>query len=233
MPQSPHHIVSKWYAPIEKWAIWQFDPIAQELPHIDFVDSSLRRKLSLLTKMSLKVAHDCAADMANISTVYASRHGDLGRTTKMLRDLATSEILSPTAFSLSVLNASMGVYSITKKDTAPSIAVSAAESSFGMGLLEAHLQLLSKPDTPVLFVYAEDSPPDLYAVDNSELFTPHAIALLLTSAASLRIMCELSNTKSPSSMTPQSLMFMECLTQHTSVNWSANGKLWNWQYCGH
>ncbi|HSI38096.1 MAG TPA: beta-ketoacyl synthase chain length factor [Methylotenera sp.] len=226
MTQTPH---TKWLISIEQWSAWQFNPLTQELPDISFIDVSLRRKLSLLAKMSLKVAHDCASNYTNVRMVFASRHGDLAKTTQMLTNLAMNEAPSPTAFSMSVLNASAGVYSITKKDTAPSVAVSASESSFGFGLLEAHLQLASDPSVPVLFVYADEMPPELYEV-NEASFTPHAIGLLLTNNAPLKVECELSDANYPTSLAPQSIAFLECLNNRHAVSWCDNGKLWNWQH---
>ena len=225
----------KWVVSIEKWATWHLDSQTSVQPDISFVDASMRRKLSLLTKMSLKVAHECAGHINNVRTVYASRHGDLIRTTKMMQHMAIDEMLSPTAFSLSVLNASMGVYSIIQKDVMPAIAISASESSFGLGLLEAYLQLASNPHAPVLFVYADDAPPVLYNMNEENSFMPHAIGLLLTSEASLKVECVVSDVEVSAGMDGstnalQSLTFLECLNHHKTASWCVNNKRWDWQY---
>ena len=70
-----------WIAPVNRWSVWQQDEDGKNLPDIAFVDASLRRRLSLFARMALKVAHDCAGDRIGVRIVFASRHGDLGRTT--------------------------------------------------------------------------------------------------------------------------------------------------------
>ena len=85
------------------------------LPDVGFVEPMLRRRLSPLAKMTLRVAYDCARDVPDVRIVYASRHGELLRTTTMLESLAAKEELSPTLFSMSVLNASAAYSLYCKK----------------------------------------------------------------------------------------------------------------------
>lgn len=222
---------SRWIAPVALWSVWQEDASTKGLPDVQFIESALRRKLSLLAKMSLKVAYDCAGSLPSVRMVYASRHGDLTRTTAMLVDLADGEMLSPTAFSMSVLNASAGVYSISKQDHAPSTAVSAAQSSFGFGLLEACLQLASNPDSPVLFVYADETPPALYGISSGAAFVPHAIGLLLTNGAATEIACQMECTENIPSLLSQSQTFLRCLDSGEAAVWHGEGRTWSW--CRH
>lgn len=135
-----HNESQNWLAPIARWAVW--DSAAQQnsaptVAELGFIEPMLRRRLSPLAKMSLKVAHDCTHDLPAVHFIYASRHDELNRTSAMLDELASGESLSPTAFSLSVLNASAGLFSILRHDKTPASAISAATESFGYGLLEA------------------------------------------------------------------------------------------------
>jgi hypothetical protein len=216
-----------WIAPIARWAVWQEDLLNPQTPAVQFVDSSLRRKLSPLAKMALKVAHDCAGDLHNIRLVYASRHGDITRTTNLLVDLAEEEAPSPTAFSMSVLNATPGVYSIAMNDQSPSTAVSAIASSFGFGLLEACMQLASQPASPVLFVYADEMPPALYAV-NDETYMQHAVGLLLSSDANIEVSCTMSASQAQNSLISQSQAFLDCLNNGETSIWHGEGRAWRW-----
>jgi hypothetical protein len=216
-------------APVARWALWE--PVLPEgpgtIPDVGFIEPMLRRRLSSLARMSLRVAHDCAHDKADLRVVYASEHGELVRTTSMLEDLAAGEALSPTAFSLSVLNATAGIFSILQGSTAPTTAVSAAGESFAYGLLEACLQLASAPDVPVLLVYADEPAPDVYGEVEDGVHTRHALAVLLASGAELNIDCCRTDADRPRSSESQSRAFLRCLATGSS-SWYGDGTAWHW-----
>lgn len=151
----------------------------------------MRRRLSALSKMALKVAHDCAADRETVRLVFASRHGELRRTTGILDDIAAGEPVSPTAFSLSVLNAMPGVYSIARRDRSPSTAISAGAQTLGYALLEAHAQYAADPSTPVLVVYADEPADARYGAIEHEA-SAGALAVLLDRDAQVQLECETS-----------------------------------------
>jgi len=177
--------------------------------------------------MALRVAHDCAHDVADVRLVYASRHGELTRTTAMLGDLAQNQDLSPTAFSLSVLNASAGLFSILQRNTAPSTAISACAASFGYGLLEAWQQLADQPQRPVLLVYADEPPPDVYGEVELSRHRAHAIALLLQSNAPREITCRVAADAALPSPEAQSSAFIRCL-EAGHASWHGEGQRWTW-----
>ncbi len=110
----------------------------------------------MLSKIALKVAHDCATQRDRVRIVFASRHGELRRTTDILRAIDAGESVSPTAFSLSVMNAMTGVFGIARGDRSPASAISAGAETLGYALLEAHAQYASDPSSPVLVVYADE-----------------------------------------------------------------------------
>lgn len=221
-----------WAAPVSRWSAWEPDETDGDpkMPEIAFIDANLRRRLNLFARMALKVAHDCAGDLSGIRIVFASRHGDLGRTTAMLFDLADKELLSPTTFSMSVLNACTGIYSIAKKELAPSTAVAAGETSFGHGLLEACLQLASEPSKPVLFVYADEPAPPVYGIQNADLTKPLAIGLLLDDTAQSEIVCETADNNHVLAPIPQAEAFMTCLKNKGAATWHGENKSWKWSW---
>ncbi len=178
--------------------------------------------------MVLHVAHDCAHDIPGTRVVFASRHGELPRTTSMLESLANGEELSPTLFSMSVLNASTGLYSILQKNTAPATAISAGCASFGYGLLEACLQLDEEPEQPVLFIYADEPAPSLYEANESLTAKAHALALLLASSAQTRITCSSCAGQFTPSDEPQSQAFLRCL-KDGRAQWQDSGRTWFWE----
>ncbi|MEO8411523.1 MAG: beta-ketoacyl synthase chain length factor [Propionivibrio sp.] len=215
--------------PIARWGVWCADGGEAESPDIGFVEPLLRRRLSRLAKMSLRVAHDCAQDLPGLRLVFASRHGDLTRTTAMLGDLADGEPLSPTVFSLSVHNASAGLFSIVRGDTTATTAVSAARSSFGFGLLEAAAQFADDPGAPVLLVYADEPAPDVYGAEAASTGPAHALALLLASDATNDLHCSMAPGDHSDSLAPHSLTFLDSLTSGSAGAWQGEGRRWAWQ----
>lgn len=200
----------------------------ESAPEIGFVAPLLRRRLSSLARMVLRVAHDCAHDIADARIVFASRHGELARTTTMLASLAINEELSPTLFSMSVLNASTGLWSILQRNTAPATAISAGNASFGCGLMEACLQLADKPDQPVLFVYADEPAPADYDADEPVNRPSFALGLLLASSAPTRVACSSFVANAIPSDELQAQAFVRALDDGEAA-WHESGRSWLWQ----
>jgi hypothetical protein len=220
---------TSWIAPVAKWSVWQRGDDPDGLPDLSFVEPALRRRLGSLARAFFKVAHECSHDIPSARLVYASRHGDLSKTTAMLIDLSNKQELSPTTFSMSVPNAAAGVFSIFKHDRSPSTTISASESSFGFGLLEACIQLAENPDTPVLFVYADEPASAIYEVASGDVTTLHSIGLLLRKDATSEIFCQLESIKQSPSVISQSQAFLQCLNDDGCASWCGEGKTWNWR----
>lgn len=163
----------RWTLPIAAWA-----STTTATPKLDFIDPMVRRRLSTLSKMALWVAHECARDHAQIRLVFASRHGELARTTAILRDIEAREPVSPNAFSLSVLNAMSGIYGIARRDRSPATAVAAGTETLGYALLEAYAQWMEDPSVPVLVVYADEPADTVYGNVENEV-AQGALAVLL------------------------------------------------------
>lgn len=211
-------------APIARWSLCEPDVAP---PDVGFVEPMLRRRLSSLARMVLSAAHACVRDVPDVRIVFASRHGELTRTITMLESLAKGEELSPTLFSMSVLNASAGLFSMLQKNVAPATAISAGRASFGYGLLEACLQLAENPGQPVLYVYADEPLPAVYGEMEAPGSDAHAVGLLLASAAKTRITCSIEAGDVGQSDEAQSRTFLRCLDQGQAT-WSDAGKLWRW-----
>lgn len=219
-----------WTAPVARWAIWDTAaraPAAPSPADLAFVDPLLRRRLSLQAKIALVVANECTHDMPHARVVYASRHGELSRTTDMLENLAHGEAVSPAAFSMSVLNANVGLLSILQRNTAPSTAISATACSFGYGLLEAAMQLAEHPDQPVLLLYADEPIPAIYAEDVANSSAAHALGILLQTGAATHLSCKVSAAQKLPDAELQSRAFMRCL-ETGSASWQGDTSTWTW-----
>jgi hypothetical protein len=113
-------------------------------------------------EMASSTTSDSAPD-GNMPVIFASRHGDTGRSYQLLRDLAAGEPLSPTSFSLSVHNAIGALYSIDRRDTANYQAIAAGPATVEMALVEA-AGLLADGASEVLVVHYEAPLAEAYTV---------------------------------------------------------------------
>ncbi|QBG37012.1 beta-ketoacyl synthase chain length factor [Litorilituus sediminis] len=135
----------------------------QELPALKQMPAMQRRRLSPFAKLSLHCALEAADDcLTTVPSVFASRHGDLAKTSKLISDVASKEVLSPTQFGLSVHNAVGGLFSIYTGNKAPMSAVSAGEDTFFTALLDALCKLNSNDYKQILLVFTETKVPEIY-----------------------------------------------------------------------
>jgi hypothetical protein len=164
------------------WAAWAVDPFlpsGEETPALAEMPPMQRRRVDKLGRMALQVAWWCQQGEAQeVPLVFASRHGDLGRTYEMLRSLAQDEPLSPTQFGLSTHNAIAAQYGIARKLQGNYLAVSAGVASAEASVLEA-LGLLADGVEEVLVVVYDCPVPEAYAVFADEAEAPFAWAARL------------------------------------------------------
>ncbi len=196
----------------------------------------MRRRLSSLSKMALKVAHDCAAECREVRVVFASRHGELRRTTDILEDIAAARPVSPTAFSLSVLNAMTGIFGIARGDRSAATAVSSGAETLGYALLEAHAQYESDPATPVLVVYADEPAGAVYGPVEDEI-EGGALAILIDRAALARFECTVGEeaaapVQPAGRFATQSAAILHCMSARTRGAWQGKhaARTWHWAW---
>ncbi|MFM0510486.1 beta-ketoacyl synthase chain length factor [Paraburkholderia sp. RL17-373-BIF-A] len=229
-----------WTIPVARWSSWP--AAASAAPDIGFIEPIVRRRLSTLSRVALKVAHDCVAKDA-VRVVFASRHGELRRTTDILRAISAGEPVSPTAFSLSVLNAMTGIFGIARSDRSAASAISAGAETLGYALLEAHAQYATQPDSPLLLVYADEPADPAYGTIEDEV-QGGAIAILLDSeTATGELVCTVSRTDQPESeptheasasatsetlFPTQSQALQHCLETGLPTAWQNTGATWHW-----
>lgn len=217
---------SAWTVAIARWACW---PDTGGGPELGFVEPMLRRRLSPLARAVLHVANACAQDCPSASFVFASRHGELQRTVELLRDLAMNEELSPTLFSLSVLNASAGIFSIARSDHAPVTAIAAGCESFGYGLLEAHLRAQVDVKRPVIYVYADTPAPEPLGQQPGDPQSVFALGLMIGAEGHLRLHTEIESTTDAG--LPGSPQVDACLQALEGGEgfWASGYRRWHWK----
>lgn len=130
---------------------------------------SLSDNLEPCSSNSLEYRQAATSSKSQTPIIFASRHGEVARTQKMLCDLAQNELLSPIAFSLSVHNAIGGIISIQQKITANITAIAADGSEIMATLIEAAGLILSgkaniadQSNQQVLCIVCDDPLPESY-----------------------------------------------------------------------
>jgi hypothetical protein len=147
-------------------------------PDASAVEPILRRRLNPLGRGMIHCAARASEGRGPLQSVFASQHGEPSRAMPMLEDLAAGLDISPTQFSMNVLNAVAGLWSIARQDRSAATALSAGAETFAWGVLEAHGTHEATGDA-VLFVSGDDVLPDSLK-DHDPLQAPlHALGLLI------------------------------------------------------
>ena len=170
----------------EAWLDWSSGhrEIAGETePAVLAMAPMLRRRAGILDRMALEVAYRCLGDRRDVPAIFSSRHGETTRSVELLTDLAKGMPLSPTAFGLSVHNATGGLFSIARRDRAASSALAAGTSSVEPAVIEA-CGLLADGAPEVLLVVYDRPLPAIYADFDGRHAQPYAWAWLMQAPGS-------------------------------------------------
>lgn len=117
--------------------------------NINSIPMMLKRKLSPVGKIAMHTLLECYQS-GEPEFVYASRYGELERVVKLIKQQKEENEVSPTGFSFSVHNSTVGLFSLINKIHTGYNSVAAGENTFSNGLLAA---ILNKKET--LFCFAE------------------------------------------------------------------------------
>lgn len=222
-------LVNSIIIPISGWSVWGMGAFSEQ-PDVKFIDPLLRRRLSAMDRSALHVANACVEAHERVQLVFASRHGELSRSTALLAEIAEGELPSPMGFSLSVLNAVPGLYGIARQDTSPATAISAGEATFALALIEAAAQAWRNPDTTVLLVCADEPPPPMYADLVQLPREPYAIAIRLEAKRAVYpVRCTWTSATSCGEIEDVIHSFISCLTREEKTQWAGPDHLWHWQ----
>lgn len=140
----------------------------------------IRRRLTRWGRQALEVAEPACQGLApDAPVIFSSRHGDTGRTFKLLQALAAGEPLSPNGFSLSVHNSALGIFSIIKNIQAPTVALAAGRDTLAAAWQEAE-SWLQQGARQVLLVHSEEPLTEFYRDYADEREMPAALAMVLS-----------------------------------------------------
>lgn len=217
------------------WAVWM--PVADQdnpgisavkAPELPQVPAMTRRRLSRLTKMTFDVALKVCPQPGPISTIFASRHGDLSKTLGLLEQIARQEVLSPTQFALSVHNAIVGQLSLFSQNTADTNAVASGADSLHYAVLEAAARLQTDDNVQqILVLYADEPVPDIYQSFCQDPAQPVALALLLSRAEGEKVYFERQPVDGQIAAEQQVAQLLPWL-QHECQSTAINGRHCQW-----
>lgn len=218
---------------VEDWQQWSQHPTplqsSDEAPDVSFLPAMQRRRLGRLARMAFAVGWPLAQGHARLPLVFVSRHGETPRTFEILCDVAASEPLSPTQFSLSVHNAVIGLWSIMRGETSEMTALAAAGDGLEHGVFEA-AALLAEGAPAVLVIVTEEQPPEAYCDWIDDVPFPYAVGLLLTPGSDWQLSLKPGSETSPRTQWPHALNLLRILnTAQSACEHPWKNRLWNWQ----
>ncbi|WP_137937816.1 beta-ketoacyl synthase chain length factor [Chitinivorax sp. B] len=149
---------------LEAWQAWAsglLDMAAEGEPGLSAMAPMLRRRAGRLDRLACEVGYQVMSDETGIPVVFCSRHGAAERSLALLNELTLGQPLSPTAFGMSVHNATSGLFSIARKDTANATALAGGSLSGVAGVVEACGLLQDRADH-VLVIVADSLLPNAY-----------------------------------------------------------------------
>jgi hypothetical protein len=182
---------------VESWSCWEprsdrsvctsyssGEVVSEELerPRLESIPPMQRRRLSPLARVAFHVLGECMAPAEQEPLIFSSVMGEIRRTHGIHDSLAAGDLVSPTAFSLSVHNSVAGLWSVIHGNKAPMLSLAPSGSSPVPALLEAAGILAEGRYKSVLVVYCEEDYPEFYRPFMESPIGPTATALRLVAA---------------------------------------------------
>ncbi|MBB5191273.1 hypothetical protein HNQ50_001996 [Silvimonas terrae] len=183
----------------DAWQNWAAQPASSRAaagadPAVAAMPPMLRRRAQRLGRMALEVLYSQQPDAA-APIVFASRFGEIGQATALLRELAHSHTVSPQAFSMSVHNAVAGLYTIARKEPASVMALAAGTRTAQAGLFEAAMQLADGAPR-VRLLFCDEPLPEAYQCFGEVVEPAYALMLTLVPGADYTLAWQPGHTAS-------------------------------------
>lgn len=106
-------------------------------PALSFLPPMQRRRLGKAARLVCDAAWNLADQYPESVPVYVSHDGESNRSFELWQELLNTHTVSPTSFGLSVHNATIGQWSMLRKDMSEHTALAVAADSFETALTEA------------------------------------------------------------------------------------------------
>lgn len=144
------------------------------------LEKNRARRFPAVDKIIIDLALQSLASNPPVSAIfYASRHGELGYSYELIKNISQGKSLSPTKFSQSVHNSIPSFITIEKLQHIPVSAIAAGQDSFLMGLVAGLNFCQSNPQQQVLYIFSDAKVPSVYKEKLTEPDEDTAIACIL------------------------------------------------------
>ena len=95
-----------------KFYINKYAFVKDEIPDLSFIPMLMRRKLDNFGKAALYSLYNVYEENTQNKLIFASCYGDIERVKKLINQRQEEDEISPTGFSFSVHNATIGLFSL-------------------------------------------------------------------------------------------------------------------------
>jgi len=236
-------VVSRWaaWAPaLEKrddWERWRREPAPLGFlgtPDVGFLPPLLRRRCSRLSRLMLHVAYAACepAELSALPTVFASRYGEMPLTVSLLEALARREPVTASAFTHSVHNTQVGLFSIAAKNRQMTSALAAGSNTFASAFIEALALMQRAGGGGVLLVVGGEPLPPVFEKFQDEPAAAYALALVLAPSGDgpgLRLAPGRAEAARAAPAWPQAIEFLRwLLSEEPSLTLGAGRHAWTW-----
>jgi hypothetical protein len=143
------------------------------------IPAAQRRRLPSFSRDVLRVSLPLLRDHPRCPVVLSSPHGDLTSTVTLLSDIAKREVLSPSLFGLSVLNAPAGARSLMLEQPGDQISLAGDDATLAAGLTEVYARLVTQSAPSILLIHADERLPSVYDVFEEDDAPGVVLAMML------------------------------------------------------
>ena len=206
----------------QDWLDWCANPglpVGDTAPAAAFLPPMLRRRAMRLGRMAIESLAPLAAELAaDTPVVFASRHGETHRSLALMRELLAEGNVSPQSFSLSVHNASVGLYTIARQCHA-NVTALAGGNATSTALLTEAIGLLGDGAPSVLLVACDEILPECYGAYADEPQATYSWAAELVAGHDFVLSPATQRTQTPE--LPDMLGLFHFLIDPTRSDWHA------------
>jgi len=216
---------SAWLAWLQNNKKW---PTQCASPASDLIPAMIRRRMSTLSKLAVQMALTLCKNQAIDYIIFASRHGELTRTTKLLEDILQGVDASPMAFSQSVHNTASALFTIISQRAIPVCSLASGHDSLPSALIEASSYLAENISHKVLIVDFDEPLPEFYHEYEDQDYLGYAVALIIESGEQYQLSWQ-HNKANCCLKLPIALEFLSLLlTDQKKLTVESYNKSWCW-----